>query len=69
MPARALQELARIAQQSASESVAVSVGQNQVVFELGEVVLSSRLIDGSFPTTASCFRSPSSTSCASPAPS
>jgi DNA polymerase-3 subunit beta len=49
VPARALQELARIAQQSPSESVAVSVGQNQVVFELGDIVLSSRLIDGQFP--------------------
>jgi DNA polymerase-3 subunit beta len=49
VPARALQELARIAQQSPSESLAVSVGQNQVVFELGEIVLSSRLIDGQFP--------------------
>ena len=27
----------------------MSVGQNQVVFELGEIVLSSRLIDGQFP--------------------
>jgi DNA polymerase-3 subunit beta len=49
VPARALQELARIAQPAMSESVAVSVGQNQVVFELGDVVLSSRLIDGQFP--------------------
>ncbi len=49
VPARALQELVRIAQQSPAESVAVSVGQNQVIFELGEVVLSSRLIDGQFP--------------------
>jgi DNA polymerase-3 subunit beta len=49
IPARALQELARIAQQDASDSLAVSVGQNQVVFELGDVVLSSRLIDGQFP--------------------
>jgi DNA polymerase-3 subunit beta len=49
VPARALQELVRIAQQSPSETVAVSVGQNQVVFELGEIVLSSRLIDGQFP--------------------
>ena len=30
-------------------TLAVSVGQNQVVFELGGVVLSSRLIDGQFP--------------------
>jgi DNA polymerase III subunit beta len=49
VPARALQELVRIAQQTPSESVAVSVGQNQVIFELGDVVLSSRLIDGQFP--------------------
>jgi DNA polymerase III subunit beta len=49
VPARALGELVRIAQQAGSESLAVSVGQNQVVFELGEVVLSSRLIDGQFP--------------------
>ena len=49
IPARALQELVRISQQATSESVAVSVGQNQVVFELGEVVLTSRLIDGQFP--------------------
>jgi DNA polymerase-3 subunit beta len=49
VPARALQELARIAQGTQSESLAVSVGQNQVVFELDDVVLSSRLIDGQFP--------------------
>jgi DNA polymerase III subunit beta len=50
VPARALQELARIAQQQTeNDSLAVSVGQNQVVFELGDVVLSSRLIDGQFP--------------------
>jgi len=49
VPARALQELVRIAQQASAESVAVSVGQNQVIFELGDVVLSSRLIDGQFP--------------------
>jgi DNA polymerase III subunit beta len=49
VPARALQELARIAQQIDSPEVAVSVGQNQIVFELGNVVLSSRLIDGQFP--------------------
>jgi DNA polymerase-3 subunit beta len=49
IPARALQELVRIAQSTPSESVAVSVGQNQAVFEIGDVVLSSRLIDGQFP--------------------
>jgi DNA polymerase-3 subunit beta len=49
VPARALQELARIDQQAGAETVAVSVGQNQAIFELGDVVLSSRLIDGQFP--------------------
>jgi DNA polymerase-3 subunit beta len=49
VPARALGELVRIAQQTPGESLAVSVGQNQVVFELGDTVLSSRLIDGQFP--------------------
>lgn len=49
VPARALQELVRIAQQAPADSLAVSVGQNQVIFELGDIVLSSRLIDGQFP--------------------
>lgn len=49
VPARALQELVRIAQQTPAETLAVSVGQSQVVFEVGDVVLSSRLIDGQFP--------------------
>ena len=49
IPARALQELARIAQTDSAETLSVSVGQNQVIFELGDVVLSSRLIDGQFP--------------------
>ncbi|HWX73951.1 MAG TPA: DNA polymerase III subunit beta, partial [Solirubrobacteraceae bacterium] len=49
VPARAMQELVRISQQSPLDALAVSVGQNQVVFELGEVLLSSRLIDGQFP--------------------
>ncbi len=49
VPARALQELVRIAQQTSPASISVSVGQNQAVFELGDVLLSSRLIDGQFP--------------------
>jgi DNA polymerase-3 subunit beta len=49
VPARALQELVRIAQQAPAEELAVSVGQNQIVFEWGDVTLSSRLIDGQFP--------------------
>jgi DNA polymerase-3 subunit beta len=49
VPARALQELARIVQSVSEQDLAVSMGQNQVVFEVGEIVLSSRLIDGQFP--------------------
>jgi DNA polymerase-3 subunit beta len=49
VPARALQELARIAQQADAEELAISAGANQVVFEVGGIVLSSRLIDGQFP--------------------
>jgi DNA polymerase-3 subunit beta len=49
VPARALQELARIAAHAEDEQVSVSVQQNQVLFVLGRVVLSSRLIDGQFP--------------------
>src|SRR5436309_11375769 len=49
VPARALQELARVAAGAEDGQLKVSVLQNQVVFELDGVVLSSRLIDGQFP--------------------
>ncbi len=49
VPARALQELARVAGHADDEQVTVSVRQNQVLFVLGRVILSSRLIDGQFP--------------------
>jgi len=49
VPARALQELVRIAQATPSDTLAVSVGRNQVVFEVADAILSSRLIDGQFP--------------------
>jgi len=49
VPARALQELARLSQQAESEELRISVLENQVLFTLGRVVLSSRLIDGQFP--------------------
>ncbi len=49
VPARALNELTRIVQQADGEALSVSVGQNQVIFEVGDIVLSSRLIDGQFP--------------------
>ena len=49
IPARALQELARLAAHSEDEQLSISVRQNQVVFAIGSTVLSSRLIDGQFP--------------------
>jgi DNA polymerase III subunit beta len=50
VPARALQELARlVAAGTGEEGLVVSVRSNQVLFTLGRVVLSSRLIDGQFP--------------------
>jgi DNA polymerase-3 subunit beta len=49
VPARALQELARIAAHGDEAELGVTVRQNQVLFVLGRVILSSRLIDGQFP--------------------
>jgi DNA polymerase-3 subunit beta len=49
VPARALQELVRIAGQTQLETLTVSPRQNQVVFSFDGVILSSRLIDGQFP--------------------
>jgi DNA polymerase III subunit beta len=49
VPARAMQELQRIAAGAGEDAVAISQRAGQVVFEAGGVVLSSRLIDGQFP--------------------
>lgn len=49
VPARALQELARIAGAAADQQLSVGVQDGQVVFEAAGAVLSSRLIDGQFP--------------------
>lgn len=49
VPARALQELGRLLGQAQDAPLSVSVRANQVLFTLGRVVLSSRLIDGQFP--------------------
>jgi DNA polymerase-3 subunit beta len=49
VPARALQELGRLLTHAEDQPLSVSVRQNQVLFTLGRVVLSSRLIDGQFP--------------------
>ncbi len=49
VPAQALQELARLVQQLDGEDLVVGVRQNQIVFQVAGVVLSSRLIEGQFP--------------------
>ena len=49
VPARALQELARVAQGAEDAELEIGVRQNQVVFAVDGTVLSSRLIDGQFP--------------------
>jgi DNA polymerase-3 subunit beta len=49
VPARALAEVVRIAQQSEAETIVINRTENQIVFSIGDAVLSSRLIDGQFP--------------------
>jgi DNA polymerase-3 subunit beta len=49
VPARTLQELGRIATAGGAESIGVTALENQVVFTVGDVVLSSRLVEGRFP--------------------
>ena len=49
VPARTLQELGRIAAASGAKSIGVTSLENQVVFTLDDVVLSSRLVEGRFP--------------------
>ncbi len=49
VPARTLQELSRIAGANGAETIGVTALENQVVFVAGDVVLSSRLVEGRFP--------------------
>jgi DNA polymerase-3 subunit beta len=49
VPARTLQELSRIATSAATETIVVAALENQVVFSVDGVVLSSRLVEGRFP--------------------
>jgi DNA polymerase-3 subunit beta len=49
VPARALDELKSVVANSGAEEIRVAQRANQVVFQAGGVVLSSRLIDGQFP--------------------
>jgi DNA polymerase III subunit beta len=49
IPARAMQEVARIFSSSEEEEVEVALGQNQALFGVGDVLFGTRLIDGNFP--------------------
>lgn len=49
VPVRALQELTRVAAADGVEAIEVTAKENQVIFRAGDVVLSSRLIEGRFP--------------------
>jgi DNA polymerase-3 subunit beta len=49
VPARALSELARIAQASDTDSITVGIQENQIVFGVDDVWLTARRIDGQFP--------------------
>ena len=50
VPARALRELARIIGAEGAEEVEIALPRNQVVFRAAGVLLSSRLIEGQFPS-------------------
>src|ERR687898_114170 len=49
IPARTLQELSRIATGEGAEEIAITALEHQVIFTVGDVVLSSRLVEGRFP--------------------
>jgi DNA polymerase-3 subunit beta len=49
VPARALRELARLIESAGDEDLRVWLTRNQALFRVGQVSLSSRLIDGQFP--------------------
>jgi DNA polymerase III subunit beta len=49
VPARALQEVSRIIADTGADQITISAAENQVVFGIGPVILSSRMIEGQFP--------------------
>ena len=49
IPARAMQEVARIFSGSEEEEIEVALSENQALFRIGDVLFGTRLIDGNFP--------------------
>jgi DNA polymerase III subunit beta len=50
VPARALRELARIIGVEGADEVEIAMSRNQALFRVGSMVLTSRLIEGQFPS-------------------
>src|ERR671932_43733 len=49
IPARAMQEVARIFSASDEDDAEMALSENQALFRIGDVVFGTRLIDGNFP--------------------
>src|ERR671928_1402248 len=49
VPARTLQELSRISSADGGDRIEIAALEHQVIFRVGEVTLSSRLVEGRFP--------------------
>src|ERR671932_1222044 len=49
VPARTLQELARISASDGADRIEIAALEHQVIFRVGDVTLSSRLVEGRFP--------------------
>src|SRR3954465_14557746 len=49
VPARTLQELARISTSEGGDQIEIAALEHQVIFRVGQVTLSSRLVEGRFP--------------------
>ncbi len=49
VPVRTLQELARVAAGDGAATIDIAALENQVVFRVGDITLSSRLVEGRFP--------------------
>ena len=50
IPKKTFEELLRIIAEEETENVDISVSQNQAIFSIGNTIVSSRLIEGQFPT-------------------
>jgi DNA polymerase-3 subunit beta len=53
LPAQALQELAKLAKVAGSDTLTISESHNSFVMQFASIVLSTRTIDGNYPTRSS----------------